>query len=94
MYSFGRSIGQAIDRVVQLSSVTCAFILAAMAVVTFYEVSARYVFNSPTCWTLDLTVHLLVWFGYLSMAYIEQKGRHIRVDLLTTQFSKRSQAVW
>ena len=59
-----------------------AVLIAAITVVVFYEVVARYVFAAPTEWSMELTSYALVWCGFFGAAYTLRRGRHVRVDLL------------
>jgi C4-dicarboxylate transporter DctM subunit len=90
----GQLIAKIIDRSVDISSFLAGIILLAMASITTFEIIARYIFHSPTSWTLDLSVYLLVWFGYLSIVYVQKEDRHVRVDLLISRFSKRTRLIW
>ena len=46
------------------------------------EVISRYVFNSPTQSSLEITEYLIVTMGFLPMAFIHQKGGHVSVELI------------
>ena len=56
-------------------------VLATLAVV-MGEVISRYVFNSPTQTSLEITEYLIVTMGFLPMALIYQKGGHVSVELV------------
>lgn len=58
-----------------------AAILGTLAIVS-YEVIARYVFNSPTQSSLEVTEYFLVAMGFLSLAAISSAKGHVAVDLL------------
>lgn len=57
-----------------------AFLLAAMTVITFSQVVARYVFNYSFVWALELTTTLFAWLIFLGMSYGVRVGAHIGVD--------------
>lgn len=67
-----------------------AAILGTLAIVS-YEVIARYVFNSPTQSSLEVTEYFLVAMGYLPLAAISRAKGHVAVDLLTSQLSVTGQ---
>jgi len=71
-----------------------AVLLLTMLAITCYDVFCRYVFNAPTIWSLDLSVYLMIWIGYLSIAYVEKQDRNVRVDLLTSRIPPRTMAIW
>jgi C4-dicarboxylate transporter DctQ subunit len=59
-----------------------SFLLAAMTLVTFAQVVARYVFNYSFVWALELTTFLFGGLIFLGMSYGVKKGAHIGVDAL------------
>ncbi|NLY27559.1 MAG: TRAP transporter small permease [Alcaligenaceae bacterium] len=59
-----------------------AFLLAAMTLVTFVQVIARYVFNYSFVWALELTTFIFGGLIFLGMSYGVKKGAHIGVDAL------------
>ena len=46
----------------------CAFLLTVMLIITFIQVVLRYFFNAPFSWSEEVTLMLLVSFGYLCMS--------------------------
>jgi len=61
--------------------------------VYYYEVIARYVFNSPTNWAHE-SMFLMFGMQYLlAGGYTLREGSHVRVDVLYTQLSERSKAI-
>ncbi len=61
--------------------------------VYYYEVIARYVFNSPTNWVHE---SMFLMFGMQYMlcgAYAYREDQHVRVDVLYTRFSPRGKAI-
>jgi C4-dicarboxylate transporter, DctQ subunit len=57
-----------------------AFLLAAMTVITFAQVIARYVFNYSFVWAVELTGVLFGGLIFIGMAYGVRVGAHIGVD--------------
>lgn len=66
-----------------------AFLLAAMTVVTFAQVVARYVFNYSFVWALELTMYLFGALIFLGMSYGVRVGAHIGVDALVRLLPSR-----
>ena len=59
----------------------------------YYEVVARYVFNSPTNWVHE-SMFLMFGMQYMiSGAYAYREDQHVRVDVLYTRFSVRGKAI-
>lgn len=59
---------------------------------TLVEVISRYVFNSPTAWSLPLNVYTLVAVACLSAGYTWSKGGHIKVDIVYREWSAPTRA--
>ncbi|MBD8891464.1 TRAP transporter small permease [Roseibium litorale] len=57
-----------------------AFLLAAMTIVTFTQVVARYGFNSGWTGALELTRILFAWLILFGMSYGVKIGSHLGVD--------------
>lgn len=53
-----------------------------MGMIITYEVVCRYVFNSPTIWTQEVSIYLFMWTMLAASSYTLQTGKHVRVDLL------------
>lgn len=56
------------DKVTHVERYLCAYLLIIMVAITFVQVVMRFVFSSPFSWAEEITLMLLVWFGYLCMA--------------------------
>ena len=57
-----------------------AFLMAAMTLVTFGQVIARYVFNYSFVWALELTGVMFAWLIFIGMSYGVRVGAHIGID--------------
>ncbi len=61
--------------------------------VYYYEVIARYVFNSPTNWAHEAMFLMFGMQYLLAGGYVLREGAHVRVDVLYTRLSKRGKAL-
>lgn len=68
--------------IVRLEEWLIAFLLAAMTLITFAQVIARYIFNYSFVWALELTTFIFGGLIFLGMSYGVKKGAHIGVDAL------------
>lgn len=68
-----------------------AVLLAAMTLVTFSQVVARYVFNTGAVWALELTTYLFAWLVLFGMSYGVRIGAHIGIDAMVKLFSRGMQ---
>ncbi len=87
-------INKIVDFSIKMGANISGIALLVSALITCYEIFARYVFHSPTHWTFDLSVYLLLWFCYGSMAYVQRADRHVAVDLLVSHFPVRTKLIW
>lgn len=56
-----------LDKVVLVEKYICSVVLVIMTAITFAQVVCRFVFHNPFSWSEEVTLMLLVWFGYLCM---------------------------
>jgi TRAP-type mannitol/chloroaromatic compound transport system permease small subunit len=70
-----------------------ALLIVPLTVVVIYEVIMRYVFDAPTIWGFELTAFLYGIHYMLGLSYTQVHGGHVKVDVLITRFSTRTQAI-
>jgi C4-dicarboxylate transporter DctQ subunit len=70
-----------------------ALLLAAMTMITFTQVVARYVFNYSFVWALETNTFLFGGLIFIGMAYGVRVGTHIGVDALVKTMGARSARV-
>lgn len=73
----------------RLEEYTVAFLLAAMTLVTFGQVIARYIFNYSFVWAFELTTWLFAGMIFLGISYGIRVGAHIGVDALVNILPKK-----
>ncbi|MGB0720905.1 MAG: TRAP transporter small permease subunit [Gammaproteobacteria bacterium] len=61
--------------------------------VYYYEVIARYVFNSPTNWAHEAMFLMFGMQYLLAGGYALREGAHVRVDVIYTNLSTRTKAI-
>ncbi len=66
------------------------FLMAAMTLVTFMQVVARYVFNYSFVWALELTGVMFAWLIFVGMSYGVRVGAHIGVDAVVKSLGSRA----
>lgn len=82
-----------IERISGWSGEFVAYWSVLAVFVYYYEVIARYVFNSPTNWAHE-SMFLMFGMQYLlSGAYAYREDAHVRVDVIYEQFSVRTRAI-
>lgn len=67
------------------------FLLAAMTLVTFMQVVARYVFNYSFVWAVELTGVMFAGLIFIGMSYGVRVGAHIGIDSLVKSLAPSTQ---
>jgi C4-dicarboxylate transporter DctQ subunit len=78
-----------VDGVTLWAAVLGGFLFVVITLIVFYEIVARYVFNSPTTWSIDVSIYLVMWATFLGAAYTLKEGGHVMVDVVLQKFSLR-----
>lgn len=79
-----------IDKFTDRSGLLVAWLNVPMVLAVAYEVFSRYLFNSPTIWSFDVTFMLYGTIFMLGSAYALLKGAHIRTDFYFERWSLRT----
>ena len=85
------SIGRLVN---ELEEGFIALLFAAMTLVTFSQVVARYVFNTGVVWALELTVYLFAWLVLFGMSYGGKVHAHLGVDAFAKLFASCTQRIF
>jgi len=85
------SIGRVVN---ELEEGLIALLFAAMTLVTFSQVVARYLFNTGVVWALELTVYLFAWLVLFGMSYGVKVHAHLGVDAFVKLFASRTQRIF
>lgn len=67
--------------------------LFIMLVITFVQVIFRYCFNSPIMWAEEITLVMLIWFGYMVISVGVWEQRHIALESLYLKLNRNVQRV-
>jgi TRAP-type mannitol/chloroaromatic compound transport system permease small subunit len=82
-----------IERVTTSVGILASLCLVPLVIATCYEVFARYVFGMPTIWAYEVGYFLTGTHFLLAMAFTLKSDEHIRIDIFSGHFSKRTRAV-
>ena len=66
-------------------------LLAAMTLLTFSQVVARYFFNSGAVWALEATTTLFAWLILFGVSYGVKIGAHLGVDIIARKLPGKLQ---
>ncbi|MEP1085902.1 TRAP transporter small permease [Algoriphagus sp.] len=66
-------------------------LMALMVLNVTWQVVSRYVFQSPSSFTDELSRYMLIWIGMLGAAYVAGKNEHLAIDILLTKLDEKAQ---
>ena len=93
MLQFFESACRGIDALSETTARVAIYLVVVLTAVLGYEVVARYLFNSPTKWSFDLSYMLGGTYFLLGEAYTLKKGRQVRIDIFYARFRERTRAI-
>lgn len=70
-----------------------ASLMFVMALVVFYDVIARTVFNAPTNWSYVLALFIFTYVAFLGGGWALLENAHVRVDIFHSRLSPRWQSI-
>lgn len=83
----------AITRLNRLVFMTTLWLVAVIVPVMLYEVVARYGFNAPTVWGMELAVMLFGPYFLLGGPYLLHLRGHVTLDVVRQRLSARANRV-
>jgi TRAP-type C4-dicarboxylate transport system permease small subunit len=71
-----------------------AFMLAALFSVFMVQIAARYLFNIPMGWTVEVSLTLWLWLVFWGGGFCLRASDHIRFDMLYHSVSRPTQRIF
>jgi TRAP-type C4-dicarboxylate transport system permease small subunit len=88
-----QSLNRIVHPLVRITNSVAAVILVAMMFLAAMDVLLRYLFNRPISGAMELTEYMMVILVSLGLAYCAFVKGHVSVEVLTSRFSSKVQAV-
>lgn len=82
-----------IDVINEWGGKALSFLVLAIGAMISYEVALRYLFNAPTIWAHELSLHVFASYSVLGGAYVLLNNGHVRMELLYMHLPPRRRAV-
>lgn len=79
-----------IDRILEKVLV---WLTAMMVVVVTWQVTTRYILNSPSSYTEELATYLLIWISLLGAALALRQKAHLGIDILTRKMTGKAKRI-
>jgi TRAP-type C4-dicarboxylate transport system permease small subunit len=81
------------DLIMKIYLFMAKIFLLAMVVIIGIQVFFRYVLNQSISWSEEISMLLMVMFGFISIAIGVQKGLHLNISLFYDRFPPRMQKI-
>jgi len=88
-----RAIVRVLDSISEHTGKIVLWAAVALVVVLCYEVTMRYVFNSPTNWVMETSMMLGGTIAAMGWGYTHRHQGHVRVDVFYMHLSPRGKAI-
>ena len=62
-----------------------------MVLNVLWQVFSRYILQTPSSFTDELSRYLMIWIGILGAAYVSGMNAHVRIDIFVSRLSKGMQ---
>lgn len=89
MSQLGQTLERAWDSLVNGFAYVAGLLVVTVTFSVLYEVVARYFFNSPTIWAVDLTEYSLVYITFLGTPWVLRDHAHTRVELVVERLQPK-----
>jgi TRAP-type C4-dicarboxylate transport system permease small subunit len=64
----------------------CSILIGLMLAITTIQVIFRYIFNNPLVWSEEVSLVLLIWFGFLAISNELYHGNHMAIVMFYEKF--------
>ena len=86
-------IGEGVDIISEWAGRLSSVLVLTLIILLVYEVAVRYILNSPTSWSFDISYMVGGAAMVLGTAVALKERKHVRVDIFYDKWSSRVQAV-
>lgn len=81
------------ERLLTVTCIVSALIIAWMVILIDYDVVARYLANRPLAWSIDVSGYSLLSFTFISAAWVLKQEGHVSVKIFIDLLNPKWQAV-
>ena len=89
MPQLGQTLERAWDSLLNGFAYVAGLLVVTVTFSVLYEVVARYFFNNPTIWAVDLTEYSLVYITMLGAPWVLRDRAHTRVEIVVERLRPR-----
>ncbi|MDA0195019.1 MAG: TRAP transporter small permease [Bacteroidetes bacterium] len=66
------------------------FLMAVLVVAVLWQIFSRYVIQSPSTFTDELSRYMLIWIGLLGAAYASGQRQHLSINILPPKLNEKN----
>lgn len=88
-----KKICDSIEKFNEKAAKISAWAVIVLILVITYEVISRYIFNSPTSWSYEMSYFLSSFSIMMAMAYTLQTKKHVNIDIFYNRFPRKMQLI-
>ena len=81
------------DKIIEISALLGAVILAGITLLVGSDVFMRYFLNRPIENVFEITEHSLVFITFLVAPWVLKKGQHVKMDGILNQFNEKNRSL-
>ncbi|NYT25024.1 TRAP transporter small permease [Alcaligenaceae bacterium] len=70
----------------RIAIIIAEVLLVILTAITVYSVVARYLFNAPSLYAVEVSAYLLVAITWLSAGWVHHERRHVNVEFAEAKF--------
>jgi TRAP-type C4-dicarboxylate transport system permease small subunit len=85
--SFLRTLKVILDRALE---VLVMVVVAVLVLDVLWQVFTRFILNSPSTWTEELAVFMLIWVSLLGAAVALNRGAHLGIDYFVGKLPRKA----
>lgn len=84
-------VNKILDYIIDISKYISAILMAAITLLTFYEVGARYVFGKPWIMSNALIMFFFPWMLFIAMVTVTANKEHMEVLIIKKMLPEKMQ---
>ncbi len=81
------------DRLLDILAVFSSILICFMLCIVCYEVIARYFFNAPTTWVIEISSIILLFTPFLVGGWVLRRDGHVKMEIVLDLFSPKTRVV-
>ena len=90
---FSKLVNSIFDKIIEISALLGAVILAGITLLVGSDVFMRYFLNRPIENVFEITEHSLVFITFLVAPWVLKKGQHVKMDGILNQFNEKNRSL-